>query len=100
MKEVYSKKVLVPFQSQLSAPTQKFWEKAAIFILLQYRYGKATIHRSHRFFPIDHSMGKFYGKPFFSHSFGNLWDFFLYPIEFLSVFPNDQSMGQNLWIVA
>ena len=32
-------------------------------------------------------MGKFYGKPFFSLSFGNLWDFFSFPIEFVSVFP-------------
>jgi hypothetical protein len=50
---------------------------------------EATIYRFHRFFPIDQSMGKFYGKPIFFHRFGILWDFSSYPIEFLSVFPKD-----------
>ena len=28
--------------------------------------GEATIHRSHRFFPVDQSMETFYEKPIFS----------------------------------
>jgi hypothetical protein len=43
-------------------------------------------------------MGKFYGKPIFSHRFTILfYDFFFisHRIEFLSVFPIDWSMGNN-----
>jgi hypothetical protein len=56
---------------------------------------EATIHRSHRFFTIYQSVGKYYGKPIFSNRYGILWDFFSFPVELLSVFPIEWSMGKT-----